>query len=51
MIQEDVPAIYLFSRMPGAGVRDEVKGLLGPWNEANGFGFVTSYLQDVYVER
>ncbi len=51
IINEEVASIYLYNRGQIAVLKDYVKGYLGPWDEPDAFEYLTTYLQDFYLEK
>lgn len=51
IIQEELPVIYLYNRGQISVLNDYVKGYLGPWDEPDPFEYLTTYLQDFYLEK
>jgi ABC-type transport system substrate-binding protein len=51
LMQEQVPVIYLYNRGQISVLNDYVKGYLGPWDEADPFEYLTTYVMDFYIEK
>jgi len=51
LMQEQVPVIYLYNRGQISVLNDYVKGYLGPWDEADPFEYLTTYVMDFYIVK